>query len=276
MRWLNRQIFARAAQVIALDRFMAERIRGQYDVRAQMEILPPWPHEDQLHQPSGVNPFQAQQNPDGKFVVMYSGNHSLASPVTTLVEAAIRLRDDPRFLFMFIGGGEGKREVEEAVHLHQLTNIKLLPYQPLEQIRYSLSTADIHVVTLGDNMVGMIHPCKIYGAMAVGRPILFIGPRPSHAADILDQHGIGWQVDQGDVDGTVAALEAAVALPPVDRMAFGERARAAVSNHYNKHKLCNEFCDLVTGGSSEKLASQKAIGTPALRQGIEDLLAARR
>ena len=178
MKWLNRRIFARAAQVVVLDRFMAERIGQQYKVRGQLEIIPPWPHEDHLEVPVGADPFQAQYNPDGKFVVMYSGNHSLASPVTTLLEAALRMQDDPRFLFMFIGGGLGKREVDEAIASRRPANIISLPYQPLERIGYSLRTADVHAVTLGNEMVGIIHPCKVYGAMAVGRPVLFVGPPP--------------------------------------------------------------------------------------------------
>ena len=35
-------------------------------------------------------------------------------------------------------------------------------------------------------MVGIIHPCKIYGAMAAARPILFLGPNPSHISDLLE------------------------------------------------------------------------------------------
>jgi colanic acid biosynthesis glycosyl transferase WcaI len=245
MKWLNRKIFAQAEQVIVLDRYMAERIRKQYSVRGRLEILPPWPHENHLGVPVGANSFQSQYNPDGKFVVMYSGNHSPASPVTTLVQAALRMQDDPRFLFMFIGGGQGKREVDDAIESHRPRNILSLPYQPLERIRYSLGTADIHAVTLGNKMPGIIHPCKIYGAMAIGRPVLFLGPRPSHAADLLDRHQLGWQVNHGDVAGTIAALEAAAALSPVERSAIGERARAAIADRYSKRVLCNALCDLV-------------------------------
>ena len=37
----------------------------------------------------------------------------------------------------------------------------------LATLRESLSAADVHVVSLGADMVGIIHPCKVYGAMAV-------------------------------------------------------------------------------------------------------------
>jgi hypothetical protein len=36
-------------------------------------------------------------------------------------------------------------------------------------------------------MVGIIHPCKIYGAMAAAKPILYFGPQPSHITDLSRQ-----------------------------------------------------------------------------------------
>ncbi len=249
MRRLNRRIFARAANVVVLDRFMAERVERQYKVGGRMEILPPWPHVAAAHltgfHDGTHNPFVTEHKLAGRFVVMYSGNHSLASPVTTLVEAALRMKDDPRFVFVFVGGGIGKRAVEKAIERHRPANMLSLPYQPLERLRFSLSAADLHVVTLGDDMVGIIHPCKIYGAMAVGRPVLLIGPRPSHAADIIERLGIGWRIDHGNVEGAMALLQQIRAMPQTELAAIGVRAREAVQQDYNKERLCAEFCDVI-------------------------------
>ncbi len=245
-RALNRRLFARAADVVVLDRFMAVRVREQYQRIARIEVLPPWPHESALEPVEHAsNPFRQEHDLGDKIVVMYSGNHSLASPLTTLVQAALALQSDPRFVFLFIGGGHGKREIDEAIRDHHPANIRSLPYQPLEQIRYSLSAADVHVVALGDDMVGIIHPCKIYGAMAVGRPVLLLGPRPSHASDILDEYGIGWHVSHGDVPGMIGALRTVAETPWGTLRQMGERARAAVDDRFSKEALCSQFVDAV-------------------------------
>ena len=101
---------------------------------------------------------------------------------------------------MSIGGGAGKKEVERLI-VKGVKNIRSLPYQPLEQIRFSLSAADVHVVSLGNEVVGIVHPCKVYGAMAVSRPILLLGPAPCHVSDLIEQYKIGWHVEHDDVDG---------------------------------------------------------------------------
>ncbi|HEY6562964.1 MAG TPA: hypothetical protein VIY86_00580, partial [Pirellulaceae bacterium] len=105
------------------------------------------------------------------------------------------------------------------------------------------SAADVHVVTLGNEMVGIVHPCKVYGAMAVGRPILFIGPSPSHVADLLRDHAIGEIVAHGDVSGCVAAIRRLRDLPESERGRMGQVGLAAMTSGLSRDILLTRFCD---------------------------------
>jgi hypothetical protein len=242
LNWLNRRILARATDVVVLDRFMARRINAKREVNDKLAIIPPWPLDDYLESvPHAENPFRAAQGLEGKFVVMYSGNHGPSNPFSTILEAASRTRHEARLVFVFIGGGIGKREVEEA----RLPNVRSLPYQPLATLRYSLSAADVHLVTMGDELVGIVHPCKVYGAMAVARPILLLGPAESHVGDLLAREPIGWALRHGDVDGAVRLLTAILNLPAEELTMRGQRARAMIDCGLNKALLCGRFCDLL-------------------------------
>jgi glycosyltransferase involved in cell wall biosynthesis len=250
---LNRMILRRASDIVMLDRFMLERVeRKGVAVRDKTTIAPPWPHEDELlrieHED---NPFRAKQGmgvgESAKFVLMYSGNHSPANPLRTLLDAAERMRNEPRFVLYCIGGGGGKKEVDERIAAGA-TNIVSLPYQPFSEIKYSLSSADAHVVSIGNDVVGIVHPCKIYGAMAVSRPILALGPKPSHVSDLIEQHGVGWHIEHGDVDGCERALRQMLAMPREQLRAMGERGARAVSQSLSKRTLCAQFVDVVERG----------------------------
>jgi len=118
---------------------------------------------------------------------MYSGNHAFIHPLDTLLNTVKLLKDDPRFLFVFVGGGVRKKDVTEFKIIHKLKNIIQLPFQPRENIHNSLGSSDIQVVIMGDNQVGFTHPNKIYGAMYVGKPILYIGPKQSHVTEIISE-----------------------------------------------------------------------------------------
>ncbi len=263
--FLNRMILRRASEIVMLDRFMLERVeRKGVPVKAKTVIAPPWPHEDELIRIAHEdNPFRAKQQmgigPSAKFVIMYSGNHSPANPLKTLLDAAERLKDETRVIFYCIGGGGGKKEVDDRIAAGA-KNIVSLPYQPFSEIKYSLSSADAHVVSIGNDVVGIVHPCKIYGAMAVSRPILAFGPKPSHVSDLIENYGIGWHVQHGDIDGAVAAIRTMLSMSKEELQAMGERGSRAVEQHLSKSKLCSEFVDVVERGLLPASASGKTGG----------------
>jgi glycosyltransferase involved in cell wall biosynthesis len=245
---MNRVLLRRADDVVVLDRFMAERLSRKGAIAGTLTVLPPWPLDDHLEPvPHESNPFRKAHGLDGKFTLMYSGNHGPSNPIRTILDAAEALREDPSLLFLFVGGGIGKKEVERAID-EGSANVRSLPYQPLPEIRFSLSAADVHLVTVGDGVVGIVHPCKVYGAMAVGRPILLLGPSPSHVSDLLEEYRIGWRVDHGDVAGAVRVLEEIRRSPAEERARMGLRALDAVRSRLSKRTLCGALCDVVERG----------------------------
>lgn len=247
--FLNRMILRRADDVIALDRFMAERINRKLDVSHKMTILPPWPHEDHLETvPHEKNPFREQHGLQGKMVVMYSGNHGFSTPVTTVLQAALKLQDRDDIVFMFIGGGVGKKEVEATIAEHKPRNIRSLPYQPLDTIKYSLSAADVHVVTVGNDVVGIVHPCKIYGAMALSRPVLLVAPDPCHASDILAGQKIGWHIGHGEVDRCVEIIKEIASADRGVLAEMGWHGAQVIRQRLNKETLCGAVCDIFERG----------------------------
>jgi hypothetical protein len=213
-----------AEKIVVLDRFMKGRIVHKGVAERKLEVIPPWSHDATVgYDPEGRKTFRERHGLSGKFVVMYSGNHSPCHPLDTLLEASSRLADHPEIAFCFIGGGSEFRKVRALAQERNLPNIVCLPYQAFETLSASLSAADLHVVVMGDPFVGIVHPCKIYNILALGIPFVYIGPEESHVADILHltgeedvAGGLGRRSGfrHGDVDGvTRCILEAKKAGP---------------------------------------------------------------
>ena len=71
---------------------------------------------------------------------------------------------------------------------------------------------------MGDAMLGLVHPCKIYNILMVGAPVVYIGPEPSHVSEILDRLGDGhpWAaVSHGEVEMLVRRIQDLRAQKPV-------------------------------------------------------------
>jgi hypothetical protein len=94
--------------------------------------------------------------------------------------------------------------------------------------------------------------------MAVSRPVLLLGPNPSHVSDIIEKYKIGWHVSHGDVDGCVRVLQEMLNTSPEQFAEMGKRAAEVISTKLSKKTLCGDFCDVITRGLPAAPARGKA------------------
>jgi len=198
-----------AEKIIALDRFMKERIAAKGIPEHKIEVIPPSRDDSVCFDQRGRESFRHQHQLSEKFVVMYAGNHSPCNPLDTLLEAANRLKARDDIVFVFVGGGSEMSRVREFARTNQLKNIRSLPYQRQSELPAVLSAADLHAVILGEAFRGIIHPSKIYNILGVGSPFVYIGPKESHVAEIVsnlpDQQQAS-SAQHGQVDAVVNCI----------------------------------------------------------------------
>tara|TARA_X000000368_G_scaffold418967_1_gene421143 strand:+ start:8483 stop:9694 length:1212 start_codon:yes stop_codon:yes gene_type:complete len=233
-------------KIFSMDRYMSDYLFNRVNIKNQIFNNPPWSVIENIYTGTkSNNPFRIKNNFGNKIVVMYSGNHSYVHPLDTLLESARQLKDNSKFLFVFVGEGVRKKDVSNYVKINKLNNIIQLPFQPRSNIHISLSSADIQVVIMGNNLVGYTHPNKIYGGLYIGRTILYIGPKKSHITDLLGQLNGNIIVEHEDSNVLTKKL-----------LEFSEKTNEEISiiesnnkdfvySHYNankiKDKMYNEF-----------------------------------
>jgi putative colanic acid biosynthesis glycosyltransferase WcaI len=214
--------------------------------------------------PRQGHPLREELGLADQFVAMYSGNLGLAHSFDEFLEAARRLRDDKSIVFLFVGDGPRLVEVRAAQAREQLPNIRLLDYFPRHKLHESLSLADVHLVSMRREMTGVVVPGKLYGAMASGRPTVFVGPEHCESADTIRQAGCGFTIRLGDVDTLVRALRQLASEPQTARD-MGQRGRKAFLAHHDKDVCCARWTgmlgDLIggTGPSRPPLVTSPAL-----------------
>ena len=231
LEWMLNYSLKVASCTVVLDRFMKDRVVAKGVAATRIAVVPPWSHDDQVvYSEAGREEFRQRHSLSDKFVVMYSGNHSPCHPLDTLLSAARALEETGEIVFCFIGGGSEQAKVRAS----GLRNVRCLPYQPLNKLSSSLSAADLHVVVMGDEFVGIVHPCKVYNVLSIGAPVLYIGPEPSHVTDIASQYGQFFLARHGDNCSVSSLLQKAAS----------SRTRQPVIA-FAKERLLSRLIDLV-------------------------------
>ncbi|WP_250846751.1 glycosyltransferase family 4 protein [Aquisphaera insulae] len=247
LAWLSDFVYRHADRVVVLGPYMADRVIMK-GVRAdRLATIPVWSRRDE------VSPVERERNPlrrslglEDKVVAMYSGNLGLAHSYDEFLEAARRLRDRSDIVFLFVGGGPRSKGLREAAEAEGLPNIRFLDYVPREDLRHSLSLADVHLISMRPEMTGIVVPGKLYGVMAAGRPALFVGPAHCETADTIRRAGCGFTVAPGDAAGVVDALTTLAAdLNLAHQM--GQKGRISFLASHERNLCCYQWLDVIRG-----------------------------
>jgi glycosyltransferase involved in cell wall biosynthesis len=214
----------RSHGVVALGSDMAGLVARHGVAPDRITVIPNWAPAGVVEvPPAAVAARRGAWGLEGRFVVAYSGNlgrvHDLG-PVLRLAEA---VRADPRFIFLFIGGGARRAPLEAEAAALGLDHVRFLPPRPRSELSLSLATADLHLVTLLPGCEALVFPSKLYGIAAAGRPVLFIGPRDCELARLVRDRGLGLAFSREETGPMAAALRK-LASDPAALAAAGRAA----------------------------------------------------
>lgn len=175
---------------VAIGERMADLVEAEIGRRPA--VIPNWALAEQSDGGDAArNLLREQWRLEGKFVVGYSGNMGRAHQLDVLVEAASQLGDRADIVFLLIGDGAQRDALIARASALGLTNVMFQPYQPREKLRMSLTVPDIHVVSLDEQLEGLIVPSKFVGVIAMGRPVLFLGSATGEIGRLIAETGCG-------------------------------------------------------------------------------------
>ena len=171
-----------------------------------------------------------------KFVFGYSGNLGRAHEFDTVLAAAERLRDDPHFVFLMIGGGKRFADLTRIVKQRDLGgSFRFMPYQEQAELPYSLGVPDAHWLSLNPRLEGLIVPSKFYGIAAAGKPIVVIADKDGELGRLVQQYGCGFAIAPGDADTLLGALQR-MAREPEAVAQMGVRARKMLDAQFTRQQ----------------------------------------
>ncbi len=196
----------RADRVVAIGETMRMRLEAKGAPPERIRVIPNWVDVSLLEPRQKENDWALENGLIGKFVVMHSGNVGHAQDLDTLVRAAHRLRDLDDLEVLIVGSGARRAEVMRLAERLGADNVRFLPYQPRERLSESLSSADVHVVGLAPGLAGYVVPSRLYGILAVGRPVIAAVDAESETAQVVETANCGVRVPPASPELLAAAI----------------------------------------------------------------------
>ncbi|MCB1680474.1 MAG: glycosyltransferase family 4 protein [Rhodospirillales bacterium] len=218
----SRKAMQSCDKVIVTGRCMAKHLTYEGLNPKQITTIPNWPDIEILEAPppadgdgqfftvptvNGARPYNELLKEKQKFRVLYAGNIGLAHPIDAIIDAAEILEEELNDVeFVFVGDGERFDYIAKQRSDRGLENIRLLPYQPVERLREVMESGDVHLVSMKEEAAGFVVPSKLYTALAVARPCIFMGPAQSETAKVIKDFQTGKVIPQGDARALADAI----------------------------------------------------------------------
>jgi colanic acid biosynthesis glycosyl transferase WcaI len=188
-----------ASLVLSIGRCMRETLAASGVAPDRIRVIPLWSNR-RLIEPIKREASRFAVDPElrDKFIAMYSGRAARWHDMQTICEAMALLRDDADVAFVLAATDVGASNVEQYAAAHRLPNLYRRSSVGLQDLGAFLGGADVHLVTLKNEMLGTCVPSKTYGAFAAGRPVIFVGPQNCEAALNVTEQAAGRVVRVGD------------------------------------------------------------------------------
>ena len=244
LRGLVRLYLRRADRIVAIGDTMRQRLEEKGAPPDRVRVIPNWVDTERLSPHEKDNAWARGGDLVGKFVVMHSGNVGHAQDLDSLVRSATFLRDLDDLRIMIIGMGARHAELVALAELLEVDQIKFLYYQPRALLPLSLSAADIHVVGLAPGLAGYVVPSRLYGILAVARPVIVAADTESETAQIVERIECGVVVPPGRPELLARAIRDAHD-GKYDLGAMGVRGREWVAREADRSVAVRRYRDLL-------------------------------
>lgn len=250
-RWVDTLNCRIADHIITVGYDMRETLEKRFGYKkvTANTVIHNWTNEEEITPLSKDHPrvreFIATHQLEGKFVVMYSGNLGLYYDLENLIRITDQFQTFKDLVFVFIGEGAAKEKMQTYAAEHGIEQVRFIPYQPKEDLVYSLNAADLHLVVNQKGIKGVSVPSKIYGVMAAGKPVLGVLEEGSEAYQLIEKSGNGLLAAPQQYENIIRRLMEMCVMDRSLLRTMGMNGRVYLEKHLKRETSMNKYRDLL-------------------------------
>ncbi len=174
LKIIEKFIYNKSDAVITIDNVFYLLIVSRFNDPKKLTVIPNFVDTD-LYKPIRDNQELPQifGSDNDKIKIMYAGNIGFFQDWEPILYAAKELSSE-NLEFWIIGEGVQKNHLTKKIEDRNLTNIRIFPYQSRSLIPIINNHADIHFISINQQIEKEGFPSKVYTIMACAKPLVVI------------------------------------------------------------------------------------------------------
>jgi len=240
-RAFEKFISSKAIAVVCLCQGFIDRLRERGVPAEKLCLIPDWGDTDHIRPGSRNSPFRAIHNISPTvFLALHTGNMGKKQDLGNLVRAADCSRGESTLLWLLVGDGEDRAALQQEISRLRLTNIRLLPLQPVESLPQMYAAADALLLNQKSAVEDAVIPSKLLTYMASGRAVVAAVSARSEAARQIQRADCGLLVAPENPEALVYGVTT-LRRAPAFRQRLGRNGRAYAEAHFTKNRVLRSY-----------------------------------
>jgi glycosyltransferase involved in cell wall biosynthesis len=245
LEWLERFAYRRADRIVAVSSAFVPHIAERTNDAFKIDVVTNGVDLIEFDPDKSLPDSKSQLGLTDKFVAVYAGTLGMAHGVTTILDAAERLRHDRRIAFLLVGDGAEREKILAERERRQLDNVIVLGQRPRDEIPAILKASDVALVMLRRcDAFTKVLPSKMFEAMAMRRPII-LGVE-GEARRLLERAQAGIAITPECAEDLAATLRQ-LANDHALAQKLGAQGADYVRAHHNREQLALRYLRLLSG-----------------------------
>ena len=239
---LERRLLRQADGVVSITDDFRPKLE-EWGISADAcSVIENWAPLDDIPARPRDNAWRISQGLGDRFLYLYSGTLGLKHRPEMLYRLAEQRVHDADVVV--ISEGMGEQRLRAMLRERPLPNLRLLPFQPMEDYPDILGAADVLVALLEPTAGTFSVPSKVLSYLCAGRPVLAAIPPENLAARTIERAGAGLVVPSTDEEAFLVAAKQLLTDGAL-RMAAGRRARAYAESTFDTETITDQFQDVI-------------------------------
>ena len=235
--WFEKFGYKHADKIVSLLPFAADHIVNHGGAVEKIAYIPNG-LEAEIMEQDKLSAEIRNSIPTDKFIIGYTGTHSLANALEFLVEAASILNSQNKFFFILVGEGYKKPFLQQQAAY--LDNIKFFPKLPKSQMQDLIKYFDVCFVGRQDSALFDygVSGNKYFDYMLGAKPILDANNSFGSPAELA---GAGIRVKAESGKAIAQGIEMLYAMSTTEREHMGKAGYDYVTQHHSTSILAGKY-----------------------------------